>query len=368
MEKSELIYAIGLTIIPGIGHITAKKLISYCGSVEAVFKEKNKNLRRIPGIGDVLANSILKQNVLGQAEKELAFIERYQIKALYFLDNDYPYRLKQCIDGPLVVFFKGNTLPDSQRVLSVVGSRNATAYGKEVCRNLMESLRDEGVLIVSGLAYGIDTCAHKAALDNGMNTIGVLAHGLDRIYPAANKKLAEKMLKQGGLMTDFVSGTNPDRENFPSRNRIIAGLTDAVLVVEAAESGGALITADLANSYNREVFAIPGRWTDTYSEGCNALIRDNRAALIQCSEDLKFMMAWNESRKKPSVKQQQLFVALLPDEEIIVRILKENGECGIDLLSMASGLSSGKVANALLNLEFQSIVLALPGKQYRLKN
>ncbi len=175
------------------------------------------------------------------------------------------------------------------------------------------------------------------------------------------------MIRQGGLITDFISGTNPDRENFPSRNRVIAGLADAVLVVEAAERGGALITADLANSYNREVFAIPGRWNDSYSAGCNALIRDNRAALVQTPEDLKFMMAWQEDKKKKIIQPQQLFVSLLPDEEIVVRILQENGECGIDLLRMASGLSNGKIANALLNLELQSLIIALPGKQYRLK-
>lgn len=360
-------YAIGLTIIPGIGQITAKKLISYCGSVQAVFKEKNTNLRRIPGIGDVLANSISKQNVLHQAEKELAFIERYQIQTLYFQEDKYPNRLKQCIDAPVVLFVKGNSLPEGPRILSVVGSRNATSYGKEVCRKLLESLRDDNVIIISGLAYGIDTCAHKASLDNGLVTFGVLAHGLDRIYPSANKKMAEKMIRQGGLITDFISGTNPDRENFPSRNRVIAGLADAVLVVEAAERGGALITADLANSYNREVFAIPGRWNDSYSAGCNTLIRDNRAALVQNPEDLKFMMAWQEEKKKKTIQPQQLFVSLLPDEEILVRILQENGECGIDLLRMASGLSNGKIANALLNLELQSLIIALPGKQYRLK-
>lgn len=367
MKKTDLLYAIGLTIIPGIGHITAKKLISYCGNAEAVFREKKRSLMRIPGIGEIMAGSIAGQKVLSLAEKELGFIERFQIRTLYFEDEDYPSRLKQCIDGPVILFVKGNALPERARIVSVVGSRSATAYGKEVCRKLIESLRDDGILIISGLAYGIDTAAHKAALENGLDTFGVLAHGLDRIYPSANKKLAGKMIRQGGLITDFISGTNPDRENFPSRNRIVAGLADAVIVIEAAERGGALITADLANSYNREVFAVPGRWNDPFSAGCNILIRENKAALIQNPEDLRFMMGWSDDKKPKLQVPQQLFVTLSPEEDLVYKILQENGDCGIDLLRLSSGLPNGKIANALLNLELQSLILALPGKQYRTK-
>lgn len=367
MKKTELIYVIGLTIIPGIGHITAKKLISYCGSAQAVFREKKGNLLRIPGIGEIMAKSIVGQKVLHAAEKELGFIDRFRIRPLYFEEEDYPARLKQCIDGPLLLFVKGNTIPEGTKIISIVGSRNATAYGKGVCRKLVESLRDDRAIIISGLAYGIDTAAHKAALENGLDTFGVLAHGLDRIYPAANKKLAGKMIRQGGLITDFISGTNPDRENFPSRNRIVAGLADAIIVIEAAERGGALITADLANSYNREVFAVPGRWSDPFSAGCNILIRENKAALIQNPEDLRFMMGWSDDKKPKTQVPQQLFVQLSPDEDLVYKILQENGDCGIDLLRLSSGLANGKIANALLNLELQSLILALPGKQYRVK-
>jgi DNA processing protein len=364
MDQEQLIYTIGLTIIPGIGHITAKKLISFCGSAEAVFREKKRNLLRIPGIGAVLSEYITTQNVLQVAERELGFIDRFRIGCKYFQDEDYPYRLKQCIDSPVLLYYKGNADLNTEKVLSIVGTRSATGYGRAVCEELIRDLADTGVLIVSGLAYGIDTCSHKEALAKGLKTIGVLAHGLDRIYPGQNKRLAEKMLRQGGLLTDFISGTKPDRENFPSRNRIIAGLSDATIVVEAAVSGGALITADIANSYNRDVYAVPGRWNDELSAGCNSLIRTNRAALIQSATDLKFMLGWEKDAAAKAPKQTELFVNLSPDEEVIVRILRENGVCGIDLLVMVSGLGSGKVATALLNLEMQTIIKGLPGKRY----
>ncbi len=366
MDQQTLIYTIGLTLIPGIGDITAKKLIANCGSSEAVFREKKGNLLRIPGIGTILAGSISKQDVLKVAEEEVRFIDRFKIQYFYYQDDNYPERLKNCIDSPILFFFKGNADLNVKKVLSIVGTRNATSYGKAVCAELVKGLSDSDVLIVSGLAYGIDTCSHKEALISGLKTVGVLAHGLDRIYPGANKRLAEKMTRSGGLLTDFPSGTKPDRENFPSRNRIIAGLSDATIVVEAKESGGALITADIANSYNRDVFAVPGRWDDEFSAGCNSLIRNNRAALIQSAADLKFMLGWEKPVGAAIVRQTELFIRLSPEEEIIVRILRENTECGIDLLIMVSGLGSGKVANALLNLEMQSIIKCLPGKRYKI--
>ncbi|MCK4360783.1 MAG: DNA-processing protein DprA [Bacteroidales bacterium] len=360
-----LLYQIGITLIPGVGDIVGKKLIAYCGSVEAVFKEKKKLLLKIPGIGKSTVNSIINQNILERAEEEIRFIEKYKIDTLFYLDDKYPYRLKQCEDSPMLLFYKGTADLNAPKIISIVGTRKASEYGKEICSSLIEGLIEQNILIVSGLAYGIDTCAHKTSLESNLKTVGVLAHGLDKVYPQLNKSLAEKMLNNGGLLTEFLSKTTPDRENFPKRNRIIAGLSDAVIVIESAIRGGALITADIANSYNRDVFAVPGRLYDKYSQGCNNLIKTNRAALVQSAEDIKYIMGW-EIMKKKTKKQQRLFIKLSPEEETIVNILKEKQELGIDKISSLSKLSASKVASALLNLEFEGIIKCLPGKVYRM--
>lgn len=361
-----MLYEIGITIIPGIGDILAKKLIAYCGSVEAVFKEKTAQLMKIPGIGKTLAETIKSADVLHRAEKEIAFIERYKISTWFYLDKNYPQRLKNCTDGPIMIYYKGNAELNHPKVISVVGTRSATEYGKEMCKQLISGLVSSDVMVVSGLAYGIDAAAHKAALENNLKTVAVLAHGLDRIYPYLHKSLAGKIINDGGLLTDFMSGTNPDRENFPKRNRIIAGLADATVVVEAAKKGGALITAEIANSYNRDVFSIPGRINDQYSEGCNYLIRTNRAALIQSAQDICEMMGWVTKSKSGNTRQRELFIELTADETAIVGILKENGESSLNLICNRSELPSTKVAAALLNLEFQGVVNCMPGKMYKL--
>ncbi|MBE9481937.1 MAG: DNA-protecting protein DprA [Bacteroidetes bacterium] len=360
-----LLYQIGITLIPGVGDIVGKKLIAYCGSVEAVFKEKKKLLLKIPGIGKSTVNSVINQKILERAEEEIRFIEKYKIDTLFYLDDKYPYRLKQCEDSPMLLFYKGTADLNAPKIISIVGTRKASEYGKEICSSLIKGLIEQNILIVSGLAYGIDTCAHKTSLESNLKTVGVLAHGLDKVYPQLNKSLAEKMLNNGGLLTEFLSKTTPDRENFPKRNRIIAGLSDAVIVIESAIRGGALITADIANSYNRDVFAVPGRLYDKYSQGCNNLIKTNRAALVQSAEDIKYIMGWEITKKKPK-KQQRLFIKLSPEEETIVNILKEKQELGIDKISSLSKLSASKVASALLNLEFEGIIKCLPGKVYRM--
>ena len=360
-----LLYQIGITLIPGVGDIVGKKLIAYCGSVEAVFKEKKNLLLKIPGIGGHTVNSIINQKILERAEQEIKFIEKYKINTLFYLDDKYPYRLKQCEDSPMLLFYKGNADLNSPKIISIVGTRKASEYGKEICISLIKGLIEQNILIISGLAYGIDTCAHKISLENNLKTVGVLAHGLDMVYPQLNKSLAEKMIKSGGLLTEFLSKTIPDRENFPKRNRIIASLSDAVIVIESAVRGGALITADIANSYNRDVFAVPGRLNDKYSKGCNNLIKTNRAALVQSAEDIKYIMSWEITKKKPK-KQQRLFIKLSPEEETIVNILKEKQELGIDKISNLSKLSASKVASALINLEFEGIIKCLPGKVYRM--
>ncbi len=361
-----LLYKIGLTLIPNVGPKIGKKLVSYCGGVEAIFKEKKTKLLKIPGVGDALANSIISSKILDRAEKEIKLIEKYNIKPLFYLDKAYPERLKQCVDNPLMLYYKGNADLNALRIISIVGSRRTTEYGKEVCNKIVEGLSELDVLIVSGLAYGTDTCSHKAALENGLKTIGILAHGLDRVYPPLNKSLAKRMIKNGGLLTEFISGTIPERENFPKRNRIIAGIADAVVVIEAGKKSGALITADIANSYNRDVFAVPGRITDTYSTGCNNFIKTNRAALIQSADDIKYIMGWDETTKKQLQKQQKLFVKLSVEEEKIVSLLKNNGESNIDWLFINSKLPMSKVASILLNLEFKNLVKSMPGKMYKL--
>jgi len=360
-----LLYRIGITLIPGVGDVNGKKLISYCGSPEAVFSEKRKALMKIPGIGEATVNSILSQKVLERAEKEIAFIEKYNIQSLYYTDKEYPLRLRHCIDSPILLYYKGNANLNAEKVVGIVGTRRATEYGKESCKKIVEGLADIGVLVVSGLAYGIDTCSHKAALKNNLKTVGVVAHGLDRIYPYDNKSLAIKMQNDGGIITEFLSESIPDRENFPQRNRIIAGMVDALIVVESAKRGGALITADIANSYNRDVFAVPGDIDNKYSEGCNLFIKTNRAALIQSADDIKYVMRWETESKKPP-KQRKLFIELSDDEKILMEILKDMNQANIDYLVKNSKLTPSKVASGLLNLEFEGVVKSLPGKIYKM--
>ena len=293
MCTDKLLYQIGLTLIPGVGDVLGRKLVTLCGSAEAVFKEPRHLLKKIPRIGDLLAQAVVNSELLLKAEKEVIFIERYRITPLYFQDSGYPHRLKHCLDGPLLLFYKGTADLNSNRVVGIVGTRKATEYGKGVTRELIAGLVPQQVLVVSGLAYGIDSCAHRFSLDFGLNTIGVLGHGLDTVYPWLHRSLAEKMLTQGGLITEFLSKTKPDRSNFPRRNRIIAGLCDVIIVVEAGRKGGALITADIANSYNREIFAVPGRTTDEISAGCNKLIRFNKACMVESVNDLAYHLGWD---------------------------------------------------------------------------
>ena len=361
-----LLYQIGIGLIQGIGDVRAKKLIAYCGGVEAVFKEKKSLLLKIPGIGRAAVNEVVTQNVLSRAEQEITFIEKHGIKPLFYLDKEYPHRLKHCDDGPVLIYTKGDVDLNNQKVLSVVGTRSATDYGKSLCKQLMEGLKPYNVLIVSGLAYGIDTAAHKAAIDNKLSTVGVLGHGLDMIYPAENKELAKKMLNnKGGLVTEFMSETKPDRENFPQRNRIIAGMADAVVVVEAAERGGALITAEIALSYNRDVLTVPGHVNQPFSKGCNKLIKLTKAALIESADDIIYCLGWEKitNDKKKNI-QKQIFVELNDDEQLIVNILKIQNQTPIDEITYKSKMPVSKVATILLQLEFKGLVNALPGKMF----
>ncbi|MEQ1666092.1 MAG: DNA-processing protein DprA, partial [Bdellovibrionales bacterium] len=306
-------------------------------------------------------------SVLERAEKELAFVKKHKLQVLFYTDDGYPNRLQQCADAPCLLYFKGNANLNQGRFVAIVGTRSSTTNGEEVTKKLVEELQGFDVTMVSGLAYGIDICAHEASLQFGIPTIGVTAHGMDRIYPQLHRTVAGKMLSHGGILTEYPSQTPPDRENFPSRNRIVAGMCDAVVVVEASAKGGALITADLAQGYDREVFAFPGRVSDEFSKGCNEYIRDNKAALITCAHDLIWLMGWSDEKKKEQViKQTQLFFELNEDENRVVDVLKEKGECGIDVISSATALPFSKLANTLLQLELKNAIKLKAGKRYSL--
>lgn len=362
------LYNIALTQIFGIGDILTKNLIAYCGSSEAVFHEKKSHLEKIPGIGTITASTIIqgKQDALTRAEEELVFIEKYKIETLFFTDENYPARLKHCVDSPPLLYFKGNANLNNEKIISIVGTRNATDYGKDLCKNLIEELASLNITVVSGLAYGIDITAHKVCVENNIPTIGVLAHGLDKIYPAVHKPTAEKMIENGGILTDFISKTKPDKENFPKRNRIVAGIADATIVIESATDGGSLITAKIANSYNRDVFAFPGNIGKKYSEGCNELIKKNQAALITCAKDVIDMMLWEPQPTKKKKIQKELFVTLSTEEEKIVSVLKEKEKLHIDDICHNSKMPISKASALLLNLEFSGLIKSLPGKMYEL--
>ncbi len=363
--SEDLLYQIGISLIPGIGVVNAKKLIAYCGGAEAVFRESKSNLLKIPGMGTRLVNNILSQNVLHRAEDEIDFIIKNDITPLYYKDETFPQRLLNCYDHPIMLYYKGTADLNAKRIIAIVGTRRATAYGRERVKEIVADLKEKEVLIISGLAYGIDSIAHRSAVQNEIPTVGVLGHGLDRLYPAENRKLADKMIVNGGLLTEYISLTNPDRENFPKRNRIVAGMSDAILVAESDKRGGAVITAEMGNSYNRDVFAIPGKAGDKFSRGCNFLIKTNKALLAETAEDIAYIMGWDD--KKINKKQQlELFVNLSEQEKLLTELLEEYGETGIDKLVIKSGLSSSQVAAALLNLEFNGMITSLPGKIYKL--
>ena len=369
MDSSEdIVYKIAISLIPGIGSVTARNLIAYVGSVEGVFREKEKNLRKIPGIGEINAQRVANQDVMDQAKREVDFIQKNQIRPYFYLDNDYPNRLKGCTDAPIILYSKGNADLNESRIISIVGSRNATNYGREVCDELIRNFAEKSyrIIVVSGLAYGIDVQAHKSCLKYNVPTVGVLAHGLDTVYPSLHASIATKMLENGGLLSDFPSETRIDRQNFLRRNRIIAGLADATIIVESAEKGGALVTADIANSYNRDVFAFPGRSTDVYSRGCNKLIKLNEAVLIESCSDIEKAMNWDVKVPVKKPVQTSLFAELTSEEQKLVDLLK-GGDRFIDEMTIETQLPMSKVSALLLGLEFKGLVVSLPGKMYRLK-
>jgi DNA processing protein len=364
MTDQQLIYALALQHVPKIGATTAKKLISHCGSAEAVLKEKKSNLLKIDGIGSITIEGLFDKTLLEEAEQELKFIKDNAIVAHYFMDDTYPEKLKHCIDGPIVLFQSGNINLKQQHIISIVGARKITTQGIAFCEKLVETLSPYNPVIVSGFAYGTDITAQKAAVKHNLQTIGCLAHGLNQIYPKVHKRYVADIENHGGFFTDFWSTDVFDRNNFLKRNRIIAGLSEATIVIESAEKGGSLVTADIANSYDREVFAVPGRTTDSQSVGCNNLIKFQRAHLLSNPLDVPYILNWElESEKKPAI-QKQLFVELEPDEEIIYNFLKENNKELMDVIALKCEMPTYKIAGILLNMELKGVVRSLPGKLF----
>ena len=370
--EEEQIYSIALTMVPGIGHIGAKHLIDGMGNAVDVFRLRKEIPERIPEVSQRVIEALDCPQAVLRAEQEYEFIRKNRISCLSFHDEAYPSRLRECEDAPVVLFFKGNADLNSLHILNMVGTRNATDYGTQICASFLRDLKAvcPDVLVVSGLAYGIDIHAHREALANELPTVGVLAHGLDRIYPHVHRKTAVDMLEKGGLLTEFLSGTNPDRHNFISRNRIVAGMCDATIIIESAEKGGSLITAELAEGYHRDCFAFPGRMSDEYSKGCNRLIRDNKASLLLSAEDFVQAMGWNMQTtlsEKVSV-QRSLFIELSEEEQKIVAILGKLGNLQINSLVVEADIPVNKMTALLFELEMKGVIRVLAGGMYQLLN
>ncbi|HPR30924.1 MAG TPA: DNA-processing protein DprA [Prolixibacteraceae bacterium] len=360
-------YPIALSLFPRIGSVNARRLVAYMGSVERIFESSEKELKSIPGIGSALVKILVRHRneVLEKAARETEFIRKHRIRTFFYLDKDYPRRLAQCDDAPVMLYQKGEANLNHPKVISIVGTRSATDYGRQITEDLVCGLASSGVdvLVVSGLAYGIDLAAHKAALKNGLPTLGVVGHGLDILYPSVHTGLAREMIAKGGaILSDFPSGTKIDPGNFPRRNRIIAGLADCTLVIESAQKGGAMVTADIANSYNRDVFAFPGRIRDPYSAGCNELIRKNGAALITSAADLIACMDW-ETRSVP--RQQVLLIDLDEDEKKLFDLFSKKELWTIDAVSRELNFPVQKINSLLLRLEFKGILKSLPGNRFK---
>ncbi|WPO80068.1 DNA-processing protein DprA [Flavobacterium sp. KACC 22761] len=363
MSDQELFYLLALLKVDGVGDIMAKKLLLHCGSAEAVFKAKAVQIASIDGIGAVLLKNLKDKSAFEKASLELEFIRKEKINVSYFQDDDYPDRLKHCIDAPVLIFTSGNINLKNKKLISIVGTRQVTSYGIDFCKKLIEDLVLLDPVIVSGFAYGVDIVAHQIAMENNLQTIGVLAHGLNQVYPRTHKKYIAKMEENGGFITEFWSSSNPDKEKFVRRNRIVAGMTEATVVIESADKGGSLITANLANDYNREVFAVPGRVSDRYSQGCNNLIKTQKANVLTSAADLIYVLNW-DLENKPKPIQRQLFVELDSDEEVIYNFLIKNGKELLDIIALECNFPIFRLSGILLNMELKGLIRPLPGKMF----
>jgi DNA processing protein len=358
---------LALHFISGLGDYTIRQLISYCGSAEKVFQTPKGKLLKIPGIGDVTADAIRKGKPFDRAEKEIQRASKEGVQMHFFMDKNYPARLKQINDAPSLLYVKGNVNFENKKMVAIVGTRKSTQYGKHCVEELIQGLVPHQATIVSGLAYGIDIHAHKHAVKVGLPTLGVMGSGIDVIYPSAHKETAKKMYAEGGIITEHPFGTRPDAHNFPARNRIVAGLSDAIVIVEAAVKGGALITAEIANSYNKDVFAFPGNIGQSTSEGCNNLIKANKAFLITSVKDLEYLMNWDPSGEPATRQDIADLEKFEPAEQLVIKTLLGNkNQLMIDELSWRTGINVSQLASILLNLEFQGLIHPLPGKIYKL--
>ncbi|WP_186756879.1 DNA-processing protein DprA [Echinicola salinicaeni] len=368
-DETKLLYSIALSLIPQLGPNIFKTIISYCGSAQEFFNMARGKAAKIPGIGPKLLE-IRKQKLefLKKAEKVMADCSKHQINIHCYLDKSYPTRLKSYLDSPVLLFTKGNINLNPEKSIGIVGTRNASDYGKLTTRKIVESLAPFQPTVISGLAYGIDITAHRAALDFGLPTISVLGNSLESIYPATHNSTANKMMENGGLLSEYKVGTVLNANNFPARNRIIAALSDALIVVEAAKRGGALITAEIAYSYNREVFAVPGNLQNTYSEGCNNLIKSMKASIYTGPKDIQEALSWETGNKKKNPeKPNKIDLSKFPiEEQTILKLLSDNQELEIDNLSWQSQIPVSQLASLLLNLEFQGLIKSFPGKKYGL--
>jgi DNA processing protein len=366
-REDHLKFGIALNLIEGVGNVIAKTLIGYCGSPEEVFKSPIRHLEKIPNIGIELARRIKNFQDYKTADTEVEWILKNNVNAHFYFDKSYPYRLKMCSDAPVIIYTNSKVDLNCKKVLSIVGTRKATHYGKSFTRELVSELSRYDCIVVSGMAYGIDIEAHKACLNFNVPTIGVVAHGLGQMYPAVHRKYANKMKESGGaLLSEFLHDAIANKENFPLRNRIITGLADAVIVVERGVSGGSIITANLANGYNREVFALPGSVYSEKSKGCNQLIKENKAYLIESINDLEYHLGW-ATRKSTDPQKEKLTAALSQNEKKVLKLLEE-GEMGIDELYHLSEIAMSDLALLLLDLEFKGFLDSLPGKRYCRKN
>lgn len=362
MENQLLQHKIAITLLYGIGPVKANNMISKLGGIEPVFTEKLSSIHKASGIGmDVLKN-MKREAAFKEAEKHVQFIEKNKITSHFIFDSNYPRRLRQCPDAPLLLYSLGNFKPNPTKSVAIVGTRNATEYGKSICEELISNFRDNDIQVVSGMAYGIDICAHQNCLKHDIETVGVLGHGLDRIYPSRHKRTAIQILENGGLLTEFLPGTNPDKENFPMRNRIVAGMCDATIVVESKLSGGSLITAELANDYNRDVFAFPGNIGQHYSAGCNALIQNHKAQLISSAKDFLRIMSW-ENKPLKGAQQSSLLLDLNDEEMAIMEALSYSAH-HIDTLAIKLKSPVSKMSVLLLTMELKGIIKSLPGNKY----
>ena len=364
--QNERLYQLALTLVPNIGDVHAKTLVQQFGDASSIFKAKQSTLEKLEGIGEVRAHCIKHFADFHLAETELSFLEKYKITPLFLTDESYPQRLLNCYDSPTLLFYKGGANLNAAKIISIVGTRNNTDYGKAFTERLVQELAEQNVTIISGLAFGIDAIAHKAAVKTNLPTVGVVGHGLSKIYPSQHAALAKEMITAGGgVLTEFFHDIKPDKHNFPLRNRIVAGISDATIVIETAVKGGSMITAKLADGYNRDVFATPGRTTDKMSAGCNHLIKYNKAILLTDAAELLDVLGWKEKKTTPK-KQRELFIELSPEETMVYQLLQAKDAAHIDEINAGSGLSSSTVAAAILNLELQGIVFSQPGKMYKL--